>query len=318
MSAPAGILLRTEISSICGSDLHGLRMPAAGSGTGTPPEPEAEAPGELELLGHESVGVVVESDDPGFLPGTRVLHVPIVEDGRTFAPLQRAKPGFVLAVPHGLDAERAVFGQQLGTVLWSLKHYLPTGRVPSSVFIAGGGPAGLLFAQVLRDRGAALVMVSEPVPWRRELAAALGAVAVEPGAAIERMQELTGGRGAELAVDAAGSPAARDTCLAVTAGEGVLGLFGIPHDDEAVFALDLREAFARNLTVSVVQNAQKEPGLASFAEALRMIAAGRIDVAALISHRLALDRLGEAFAVAAGILDGAVKVLVDLRTGENV
>ncbi|GAA2227876.1 zinc-binding dehydrogenase [Herbiconiux moechotypicola] len=295
-----GILLRTEISSICGSDLHGLR---AGH----------EAGSNLEELGHESVGVVVKSDDPGFTPGQRVLHAPVVEDGRTFAPFQRARPGFLVAVPEGLDAERAVFGQQLGTVLWSLTHYLPTGAVPTTAFIAGAGPAGLLFLQVLRGLGAELVVVSEPVEWRRELAARFGAVTTTPEEADGLVASLTDGRGVALAVDASGAAVARAQCVQLAAQEGVVGFFGIPNDDEMRFDLDLSAAFGKNLTLSTVQGAQFEPGLTSFSRALEMIADGSIDVDSLISHRLTLDQVGYAFDIAARIADGAVKVLVDVR-----
>lgn len=304
------LVLKTLLSSICGSDLHGFRTPAKAE---THAEHEAS-----DVIGHESVGVILQSADPRFPIGTRVLHAPVVENGRAFADRQATTGEFVVAVPDSLSDEQAVFGQQLGTVLWALKHYSPTGRLPAVALITGGGPAGLLFAQVLRARGVGTVILSEPVPWRRQLAARHGAVAIEPADVSVTVERLTTGLGAGLAIEASGAADARQQCLDHVAREGTVGVFGIPVAHESRLDLDLEQAFDRNLTFCVVQNAQLEPGLASFREALELIADGVIDVDALISHRMTLEELPEAFALAASITHGVVKVVVRIGGEGNV
>jgi L-iditol 2-dehydrogenase len=290
------LVLRTVVSSICGSDLHAFRAPGH----------EFE---QTDRLGHESIGIVEESADSRFPVGSRVLHMPVVEDGRTFADLQLARPSFVVPVPEGLPADHAVFGQQLGTVLWGLSHYAH--ETPDTVFIAGAGPAGLLFLQVLRGRGAERIVVSEPIAHRRELAERLGAdVVAEPADALDAVREATDGAGVALAIDAAGPVAARDAALAAVRLGGTVGLFGLPTKGEP--GIDVGVLFERNITLTATQRAQLEPGLLSFRAALGLIAEGSVDAESLISHRLPLDELDAGIRRAADISDGAVKVLIEV------
>ena len=295
------LLLRTSVSSICGSDLHRFRSP---SRPGSPP---------TAVLGHESVGVIVASGDPRFPVGQRVLHAPVVEAGRTFAEFQLADPGSVVPVPDGLTDERAVMAQQLGTVLWAMDHYALAHRVPASACVTGAGPAGLLFIQVLRRLGADVVMVSEPDEARRALAGSYGVSTCEPESFVENVLAVTSGRGADLIVECSGTTAARRDAAAAVGVDGVVGLFGIPDGDDSDLGIDLITLFEKNLAVVGVQNAQLEAGLGSFVAALRLIESGAVDVDALITHRVNLEGLPQAFAIARDISDGVVKVVVKVH-----
>jgi 2-desacetyl-2-hydroxyethyl bacteriochlorophyllide A dehydrogenase len=87
------------------------------------------------------------------------------------------------------------------------------------VVVAGLGVVGLLIAMLLRRSGTE-VIGSEPVPWRRELAASLEIEAVDPADLAPRVERATGSRGASVLVDASGNPAALAEGLPLLAHEG--------------------------------------------------------------------------------------------------
>jgi threonine dehydrogenase-like Zn-dependent dehydrogenase len=73
---------------------------------------------------------------------------------------------------------------------------------------------------VLVQREGAQVLGSEPLPWRRELAAAVGIESVDPGGLDGSVSEITDGHGIPLLVEASGNPAALARGLHVLGHEG--------------------------------------------------------------------------------------------------
>ncbi|RPJ05205.1 MAG: hypothetical protein EHM36_08655, partial [Deltaproteobacteria bacterium] len=82
--------------------------------------------------------------------------------------------------------------------------------VGDSAVVLGGGPIGLLTAQVARAAGAANVIMAEPIPFRREMAERLGFPVLDSGSATrENILRMTGGKEIDVVFDAAGAaPAA--------------------------------------------------------------------------------------------------------------
>jgi L-iditol 2-dehydrogenase len=210
---PGEVLVAMRACGICGSDLMDWYT-------------ATKAPA---VLGHEPAGVVVESRGPGLpAPGTRVFvhhHVPCGEcdycrRGRETLCAQfkatRIEPGgfseFILvpalnaaldllALPDHVSDEAATLIEPLACVVRGLDRARVGAK--TRLLVIGGGQMGLLIAQAALARGAA-VTVAEPLPARRELAAALGARAVAPE------DVLDGGvsRARQAAPDTAGSPRA--------------------------------------------------------------------------------------------------------------
>ncbi len=170
------LLLRTVVSALCGTDLHRFRG-AQSYGNDT------------DVFGHESVGVVQHCDSGRFAQGDRVLHVPFPPtDGKVFAPYQLARETNVVPIPAALPSDIGVFAQQLGTVIYALRNFWPSPQPPRSAFVAGAGPAGLMFIQLLRERGCEQIYVSEPDEHRRRLATSFGAIPDEDGTPPGRAQ----------------------------------------------------------------------------------------------------------------------------------
>lgn len=290
---PEHVLVRTIVSALCGSDLHRFRG-ARSYGVGT------------DVFGHETVAQVVSA---GMSTGDRVLALPFPAEGRVFADYQAVPFATLIPIPDTLAAEHAIFGQQLGTVIFALRRYIGASAgfekmVPDRVAIAGAGPAGLLFVKLLTALGCAHVAIVEPVDHRRDLALRNGAV--QPG---DERYPLT--------IDTTGDLEGRTTCLALTTDGGVIGIFGLPDDEPGDLGVDVLTLLGRNLTVTGAMGAQGEPGLRSFREAIDMLADGRIDVSDLVSHVGDLDDLPRLSHIAAHQTEPVSKVLIRFPPKEN-
>jgi 2-desacetyl-2-hydroxyethyl bacteriochlorophyllide A dehydrogenase len=86
--------------------------------------------------------------------------------------------------------------------------------------VLGLGPVGLLTA-ILLGRSGAVVLASDPKPWRRETAHACGIEAVDSAQLEETLRAATRGRGADLLVEATGNPDVLGESLRLLASEGV-------------------------------------------------------------------------------------------------
>jgi threonine dehydrogenase-like Zn-dependent dehydrogenase len=299
------VLLRTIAAAICASDFHTLAGHADGQAAARPPS---------EVLGHEAVGVVTDSRAPGFRAGDLVLATPTVDVGRCFADYQCLPARYLVPLPTGPDPAHLLMAQQLGTVVYALKLFIP-GDAPASAAVLGLGPAGLNFVQLLRHRGVSTIIGSDPCGWRRDAALELGATGLidpeheDPVAAIA---DRTGGQGVELAVEAAGRNVTRRQAMLAVALRGRVGLFGLPEDDDPDVSMPFERIFHRLATIHTVAGTQGEPGLASFAEARDLIVAGTMKAAALISHRYPLERLAEAFHAAQHLNPGVRKIVIEI------
>ncbi|MCN9242604.1 zinc-binding dehydrogenase [Streptomyces sp. RY43-2] len=107
-------------------------------------------------------------------------------------------------------------------------------RPGQSTVVYGLGGVGLSAVLGARAAGAYPVIAVDPVLEKRELALRLGAThAYAPGEAVEAIRELTSG-GAELAVEAVGSPKVMAECLTAVARGGTVVSVGLPAPDRVL------------------------------------------------------------------------------------
>jgi L-iditol 2-dehydrogenase len=293
------ILVRTAYTSICGSDLHSVYG-------GAPPEGVAAG-----HPGHESVGEVIESRCPGFEPGDHVLTVPHFVDGRCMAEYQALPGTFCIRLTDQVPLSHLLMAQQLGTVIFALRHH-PLDLAGRDVAVIGQGSAGAFFTFLLKRAGAARVLVSDKSPARLAYSRQLGAdLAVNANEDDFRsaVLEATGGRGADLVVEAVGSRETFPLSLELAAPRATVLWFGLPEGTED-YPFSFREFFGKFLTAYAISGTQGEPGFGSFRSAVRLIADGAIDVTPLLSHVLPVGEVEKAYQIAHDRTDGALKVSV--------
>jgi len=191
-------------------------------------------------------------------------------------------------VPAGVPDDDLLITEPLAVVVRAVARAAVTGG--ESAAVVGAGSLGLLALQVLRGRGARVLVVSRTAR-RFALARELGAEAthVVAEAPLEAAARTFSGReGLDVVIETAGTAEAVAHALALVRPGGRVVLTGLPHEPTPVafFSVVRREV---TLTGSMIYQDE-------FPEAMRLIAAGTVRTRALITHRFALDAIGAAFA----------------------
>jgi L-iditol 2-dehydrogenase len=297
--ADGELLVRTAYASICGSDLHEVFL--------TPP-PDGVAAGHP---GHESVAEVVESRCQGFEAGNHVLTVPFAVDGRCLAEYQAIPGDACIRLPDTAPLSHLLMAQQLGTVVFALRNH-PLDVVGKDAAVIGQGSAGAFFTFLLKRAGAARVFVSDKSPARLAYSSRLGAdLAVDANKSDLKtaVKNATGGRGADVVVEAVGSRETFPQSLELAAPGATLIWFGLP-EGPGDYPLSFGDFFRKGLTAYSNFGAQGEPGFESFRYAIRLIEQNAIDVAPLLSHMMPIEKVDEAFRIAHDRTDNALKVSI--------
>jgi len=231
-----------------------------------------------------------------------------------FAELVTVPAANTVRVTTHLPAEQAALAEPLGCIVHSSEMIsrtaarYPLGRRGEphgvrSILVCGGGPAGLLFVQYLRNvlRFDGVLLLSEPNPAKRALAERFGAETIDPSQAdvVEAVAERTDGRRAELLIEATGSGALFGTIPSLVRKQATILLYGHGHSGVDLGVLNrvqfLEPTFVSPAGASGGHAADGRP--LTYARALELVESGTIDVASLITHRYpSLDAVPAAFA----------------------
>ena len=318
-AGPGELVFRVLASGVCGSDvMEWYRLPRAPS-----------------VLGHEVAGEVVEVGEglAGFVAGDRIVathHVPcndcrycragqhpVCETLRTtqfdpggFAEFVRlpavnvARGTFV--VPGPVSFEEASFVEPLACVVRGQR--VAGGVDGKSIAVLGSGMSGLMHVAWARAHGASRIIATDIHPFRLQAARRAGADAV-----IDARQEdvptaietANGGRRADLVIVCAAAVQAVGHAIRAVDRGGVILFFAL-FPPGANFPFPLHDLGKDGITI--VHSYAGPP--ADMKSALDAIAARRVDVASLITHRVPLEKTGEAFRM---VIDAgeSLKVIVE-------
>ena len=301
LDGEAGVLIESAVTTICGSDVHALN-----ADVGLVPYPCPHG-----YPGHETIGKVVDTSTDDLDVGQVVLGVPDPSRCAAFAEFQVLPTRYALPLPEGARPETMVLAQQLGTVIYALRRFgVDSGGEVATVI--GAGTAGVFFTSRLKALGFEQVIVSDLDPFRLDRAARAGAdvtVHVPAENVAEATMDISGGRGADVVIEAAGYDIARADAVACVRQRGFVGLFGLP-ERKGHAAFPLYDFFRKNAVMQASTHAQDEPDLRSFREAIGLIATNAIAVDGLVTHRFSIERIHEAIVTAEDHDGGVGKVAV--------
>jgi len=304
---PDDAIVAVSATAICGADLfpfHGL-TPGFEAGT---------------VLGHEFAGEVVEVGRgvQRVRPGQRVVNASMISDGtcpscragRVTQCKGRSLFGYsgvyprldggqadLVRVPQADRALRVLPDEVSDEAAVFLADVLPTGfasvvrggvSAGDTVVVVGCGPVGLV-ALLLSASLAGRLIAVDAVPARRELAGRLGAEAIAPEAVAAVVAEATDGLGADVVIEAAGSPGGLDASLRLARGRGMVSVVGAHFEPD--YPLDNALMFERELTVRFSIGDPTADGDVLLAR----LASGEVDPTPIVTHRLPLSDAAEAY-----------------------
>jgi L-iditol 2-dehydrogenase len=160
------------------------------------------------------------------------------------------------------------------------------------VLIIGGGAIGVMHARLAKLAGASMVILSEPVVFRRVIAAEFGAdVTVDPTTQdlAQIVANLTNGDGADVVIVCIGVPALVNDALTLARKHARVSLFaGFPTDEFT--AIDSNLIHYKELTIVGSSNST----VVDYQQAIGLIESGAIDTARLVTHRFTVDEYEDA------------------------
>jgi threonine dehydrogenase-like Zn-dependent dehydrogenase len=182
-------------------------------------------------------------------------------------------------------------------------------RIGDTVAVFAQGPIGLCATAGARLRGASQIIVVDTVPERLEMAKRLGADHVIDFRSTDPVQailDLTGGQGADVAIEALGTQQTFESCLRVLRPGGTLSSLGV-YSGKLTLPLD---AFAAGLGDHTLITTLCPGGKHRMRRLMNIVASGRVDLRPLITHRFPLERIEEAYDLFANQRDGVLKVAI--------
>ena len=158
--------------------------------------------------------------------------------------------------------------------------------------------------------GASLVIIGvDMLPGRLEMARKLGAdhvVDASQGDVVEQIMQLTGGRGVDVAIEALGTQKTFESALRVLRPGGTLSSLGV-YSSDLTIPLD---AFAAGLGDHRIVTALCPGGKERMRRLMSVIASGRVDLGAMVTHRYKLDDIEAAYDLFSHQRDGVLKVAI--------
>jgi alcohol dehydrogenase len=328
IQAPTDAIVTIDTTTICGTDLHILKgdVPTCVPGT---------------VLGHEAVGTIVQTGDAvtNFSIGDHVLISCVTACGRCrFCKERRygqclggggwifghringlqaeyARVPFadtsLYKVPSGLADEQVLFLSDIMPT--SMEVGVLNGQVQpgDTVAVVGAGPVGLAAIMTAKLFTPGRIIAIDPVDARLESAMTFGAdVAINNSSAspVDKVIGLTGGLGADVAMEAVGLPQTFELAADLVRPGGHIANIGV-HGKPAT--LHLEKLWTRDVTITT--------GLVdtySIPQLLALIQSGRLDPTLFATHRFPLGDVMAAYDVFADASKtGALKVVLQADTG---
>lgn len=290
---PDDVLVETRLAGICGTDKNFYqgrfpRMRGAGYS-------KSEEFVTLPLyIGHEGGGVV---QDVGrrvkrFKRGDFVMSFNV---NNTMADFFCASEDDLEPLAAGLPEEIACLGEPIACAMFSGLH--SNVNLGDTAVVYGVGFAGQIIAQVMKRKGARLVVAVDIVEEKLELARRLGADVVinsrnvDP---VEAILDLTEGKGADVVAEAAGVAETINQSVQSVRHNGTLVFYSWVTQDVTINISRFHHDSLHVVNTGLVHHTTEERKVWAH-WALRPVVQGTIKVEELVNRRFRLDAVAEAF-----------------------
>jgi alcohol dehydrogenase len=319
---PTDAIVRVTTSTICGTDLHILKgdLPAVTEG---------------RILGHEGIGVIEElgSGVSEFHLGDtviiscvtaclkcdfcrRAMYSHCRHGGWILGDTIDGTQAEYVRIPHA-DGSLYLFpagGDEESLVM--LSDILPTGfecgvlngqvKPGDTIAIVGSGPIGLAVLLTAQFYSPARIIMIDLDDKRLAVAKEFGATTLvnsTDGHAAERVMELTGGAGVDVAIEAVGIPATFDICQSIVGAGGRIANVGV-HGKPV--QLHMEKLWDRNISLTTrLVDTSTTPML------LKVVESGKLHPGKLVTHRFAMHDIMKAYDTFANAAkEGALKVVL--------
>ncbi len=311
---PGEVLVRTLACGICGSDLHLFKYPET-----------LLQPADLErgiVMGHEYCAEVVDygpATERKIKPGARVCAMPVLTRADSieivgysvgypggFGEYMRLPEALLLPVPNGLSTERATMTEPMAVGLHAVQR--ANASLDDAPLVIGCGPVGLAVIIALKLKGIAPVVAADFSPRRRELAKAVGAdIVLDPknvspfaswseAAAVTdptravRLSPWTPApaRRPALIFECVGVPGMIHSVMAAAPPQARIVVVGLCMERDSIEPVN---GIMKELSIQFVLGYNDE----EFAATLHNLAEGKINPEALVTGKVGVEGVAQAF-----------------------
>lgn len=332
---PNDALIRITTTTICGTDVHILK---------------GEYPVKPGLtIGHEPVGVVEKlgANVQGYAEGQRVIAGAICPSftsygcqdgvpsqdggghGHGYKPMGGWRFGNTLdgtqaeyvrvpdaqanlaPVPDGLSDEQVLMCPDIMSTGFAGAEAANI-RIGDTVVVFAQGPIGLCATAGAKLRGASTIIAVDGIDDRLQISRNMGAditLNFRQVDVVGEIMKITGGRGVDASIEALGTQATFEAALRVLKPGGTLSSLGVYSSDLKI-PLD---AFHAGLGDNKIVTSLCPGGKERMRRLLNVVASGRADFGALVTHTYSLDDIVAAYELFANQRDGVLKVAIKPR-----
>jgi 2-desacetyl-2-hydroxyethyl bacteriochlorophyllide A dehydrogenase len=303
VAGPGEVTVETAATAVCHTDLSiyvgdhpGVRYPV--------------------VMGHESTGIVdsIGEGVTGLKPGEHVIINPIIACGTcdqcargavnlcrnaglfgreiegSLSQYVKLPARYVHVLPPRLPLEAATLIETLATVRHA-QHRVGVSTA-ESVVVLGMGTAGLLHARLAVLTGATPVIAVSRTQWKLDMAERMGAhhmIKASLDKAVDEVKSLTGGKGADVVIDAAGSAESLRAAMDMLKPGGRFSAFAVSH--EAVRGFSTFPLYFGE--ISIIGSRALTPQ--DMNPSIQLVASGAVDVNGFITAKYPLTDAAAAF-----------------------
>ena len=300
---PNEAIVKIEYCGVCGTDIHIFHGDGGACEVHPPLIPGHEFSGTVEKIGSAVTRVKVGdrvTGDPNNMCGecyfcrtgrahfcTNNIGYGTTEDGG-FAEYITIAEKQLYKFSESLGFMEAAMTEPVSCCLHGID--LCNIEPGSTALIIGGGPIGMIMLQLARDKGASKVILSEPVPEKRELAMKLGAtLTINPlEEDIEAvLAEYT--ENVDCVIECVGNIHTQEDAIKLAGKCATVMYFGLAAPGEHL-PLMPDDVFKKELHIT---SSYINPY--TYERALRVLESGRLDVTSTVTNIVPLDNIAEVF-----------------------